>query len=249
MRRMTIAHRLAGAAALLVLALTANGPTTALAASDSGPSFDCAKAASPDEKAICANRLLAKIDLLVAGAYANFSPEFGDKRTIGKGLLSDRNACGDDEACIAAVEVNALETYGDIVPWTESYVEALIGEKAQDFAGSVSHRLNQPIPQQVGACAMTHISELTTRFGDPLDGADPSAGAAIAFANRGGQVSYDMVDALYDTKVGDPVVMCLTSIPRDCPKGDDRGRFYYTLNARTGGVWSLPDSQHMCGGA
>ncbi len=236
--------------AAVVLLTLAGGTLAAQAASNPAPSFDCTQASSPDERTICVNPYLARIDVLVSKAYAGFTPEFGgSKRSIGKWLLDDRRNCGTDEACIAAVEVNALETYGDIVSWTESYVDALIGAKAIDYSAAVSTRQDQAMPKNVGDCAMTHISALTTRFGDPLDGTDPSAGSAIAFTNGGGQVSYDMESAFYDTKVGDPVVMCLTSVPRDCPKGDDRGRTYYGLDVRTGGTWSLPDSQHMCGGA
>ena len=221
--------------------------SAALAAS--GPSFDCSKAASADEQAVCANPYLARLDVLVARAYANFSPEFGDKRAIGKWLLQDRNACGADEACIAAVEVDALETYGGSAAWADSYAEGLIGAKADALSTSLSHSIDQALPKRIGDCAMTHIAELGTRFGDPLDGADPNAGTAVTFTNHGGQVSYELENSLYDAKVGDPVAMCLISIPRDCPKGDTRGRVYYGLDARTGGAWSLPDSQHMCGGA
>jgi hypothetical protein len=41
----------------------------------------------------------------------------------------------------------------------------------------------------------------------------------------------------------------LVSIPRHCPKGDNRGRVYRTTNLRTHKSWKLPDSEHMCGGA
>ncbi len=50
-------------------------------------------------------------------------------------------------------------------------------------------------------------------------------------------------------RAGDPVEMCLVSIPRDCPVGDDRGREYRTTNLRTRKSWRLPDSEHSCGGA
>ena len=32
-------------------------------------------------------------------------------------------------------------------------------------------------------------------------------------------------------------------------RGDQRGRIYQARNLRTGGTWTLPDSQHSCGGA
>ncbi len=226
------------------------GAGSAAAASNPGPSFDCTKASTGDERTICVNPYLSRIDKLVSKAYADFVPEFGGSKTaIGKWILDDRYACGTDEACIAAVQVNALETYGRTVSWTKSYVDALIGAKAAALAESTPGGRDQPLPQQIGACAFTHISALTTRFGEPLEGADSSAGTAIGFTNDGWGVSYDAVDGIYDAKVGDPAVMCLTSVPRDCPTGDDRGRFYYGLDIRTGGTWSLPDSQHLCGGA
>jgi uncharacterized protein len=185
----------------------------------------------------------------VSKAYAQFTPAYGDKRAIGKWLLQDRRACGTDEACIAAIGLNALETYGSSVSWVGSYVDGVIGAKAAALADDMPPSRDQALPQKIGDCAITHIAELTTRFGEPLKGADPDAGTAIGFSNGGWQVSYDLVYALYDAEIGDPVVMCLVSIPRDCPEGDDRGRTYYGLDARTGGAWSLPDSQHSCGGA
>jgi hypothetical protein len=52
-----------------------------------------------------------------------------------------------------------------------------------------------------------------------------------------------------ESRPGDRVSMCLVSIPKDCPPGDDRGRTYKATNKRTGHTWTLPDSEHMCGGA
>ena len=135
------------------------------------------------------------------------------------------------------------------LPGSSSYVDGVIGAKAAAFAEDVPHDRDQPLPGKIGDCAMTHIAKLATRFGEPLEGADPDAGTSIGFTNDGWQVSYDTVYGLYDAKVGDPVVMCLVTIPRDCPAGDDRGRVYYGLDARTGAAWTLPDSQHSCGGA
>ena len=61
--------------------------------------------------------------------------------------------------------------------------------------------------------------------------------------------SYDTVAAIIKSRPGDPVKMCLVSIPRGCPPGDNRGRMYKTTNLRTHGVWTLPDAEHRCGGA
>ena len=90
----------------------------------------------------------------------------------------------------------------------------------------------------------TEISELGSR----LEGA-PDSGSAVAYANGVTGVSYDVVTALRRSRVGDPVTLCLVSVPRNCPPGDDRGKVYSAANWRTKERWSLPDSQHSCGGA
>jgi hypothetical protein len=108
----------------------------------------------------------------------------------------------------------------------------------------------QPLPKRVGDCARTKIKSVETRL---VDGSThkpiPGSGSAVSFENGGYQVSYDTVPAIEQSKKGDPVRMCLISIPHNCPKGDDRGRVYKTTNLRTHKSWSLPDSEHMCGGA
>jgi len=100
------------------------------------------------------------------------------------------------------------------------------------------------LPKHVGQCAKTRIKSIETR----LENA-PDSGSAVSFVNGGYQVSYDTVPAIVHSKVGDPARMCLVSIPKNCPKGDDRGRVYRTTNLRTHKSWKLMDSEHMCGGA
>jgi hypothetical protein len=51
------------------------------------------------------------------------------------------------------------------------------------------------------------------------------------------------------SRVGDRVRICLVSIPKGCPPGDERGRAYATTNLRTGAAWTRRDSAHLCGGA
>ncbi len=102
----------------------------------------------------------------------------------------------------------------------------------------------QGLPKQVGQCVNTTIKSIGTR----LEGT-PGSGSAVDFQNGGYQVSYDTVPEVEQSKRGDPVRMCLVSIPKNCPRGDDRGRVYRTTNLRTNQSWSLPDAEHMCGGA
>jgi hypothetical protein len=107
-----------------------------------------------------------------------------------------------------------------------------------------------PLPTQIGQCSNTAIKDVATRL---VDGSTnkpiPGSGSAVDFANGGYQVSYDTVAAITQSRAGDPVTMCLVSIPQNCPPGDDRGRTYKTTNLRTHGVWTLPDAEHGCGGA
>ncbi|WP_296742525.1 lysozyme inhibitor LprI family protein [Mesorhizobium sp.] len=215
-----------------------------------GPSFDCRKAQLPAEKAICADKKMAAIDVLANKAFGSFQPEFSDKRQIARSLIADRNACGADAACIVSAQNNALETYGTVPSWVQNYNIALIGKKALDFAAGTSNPADQPLPSSIGSCSFTHIAMLTARIGDdPLATASPEAGSAASFTNGGTAVSYDREPGLVSASVGDPVVMCLISIPRDCPQGDVRGRVYYAVDLAHKGTWALPDSQHMCGGA
>lgn len=102
------------------------------------------------------------------------------------------------------------------------------------------------LPTRVGAC-----SESTIKFvGGRLEGDDNfDSGTAVLFDNGGVQISYDREAGVMSSRVGDPVRICLVSIPEGCPPGDDRGRIYATTNLRTGDGWEMPDSSHMCGGA
>lgn len=220
-----------------------------VSANAAGPSFDCAKASVPAEETICAEPELARMDLLVAKLFKSFTPEFGDKRAIARALLADRNACGTDVTCLAGIEADMLTTYGDLPEWASRYLTGLIEARAEEVASDVADSDDEAVPDTMGACAPTHINELGTRFSDVLGEDDDGAGSRVGFTNGGGQVSYEHEPALVASRLGDQVVLCLVSVPRDCPAGDDRGRGYFTLNLRTKGSWNLGDSQHMCGGA
>jgi uncharacterized protein len=236
---------------LLLVIILAGGVLGAAPARADGPSFDCAKASLPAEKAICADPQLSAIDLLVSKAFKGFEPAFGgDKRKIARGLIADRNACKSDTACIVSAQNNALQTYGNAPSWVQDYNIALIGKKALEAASRNPGGTDQPLPSAIGQCASTHIKTLTARLGDdPLETASPEAGSAATFTNGGTAVSYDREPGLAASKVGDVAIMCLISIPRDCPEGDDRGRLYYGIDLAIKGSWALPDSQHLCGGA
>lgn len=232
----------------MVATFFAIAPSTGLAA---GPSFDCGKAALPDEKAICADAQLAAIDLSINEAYRTFEPYYeGDKKQMARALAAERRDCEAEAACIASVQINALETFGRVEAWMRSYGEGLIGKKALDTAARAPGWPDEALPVSVGQCGLTHIDELTTRFQESLKDADPAEGSGATFTNGGRVVSYERQPALVASEVGNAVAICLISIPRDCPDGDERGRVYYGINlSRDHSPWTLPDSQHACGGA
>ncbi|RFB75612.1 hypothetical protein DYH55_22030 [Methylovirgula sp. 4M-Z18] len=115
---------------------------------------------------------------------------------------------------------------------------------AASVCAAVSPALAADVPTRVGQCVATQISELASR----LEGV-PDSGSAVTYANGIYGVSYEMEDQVQRARVGDPVKLCLVSIPKKCPPGDDRGRKYRATDLRTHGSWTLPDAEHMCGGA
>src|SRR5262249_27866500 len=104
------------------------------------------------------------------------------------------------------------------------------------------------LPTEIGQCVNTSITVISSRFQDDIN-ASPDDGSAVQFANGGGPVAYDKAPGLLQAEVGDPVLMCLVELPQDCPPGDDRGKVYTTTDLRSHESWTLPDSQHSCGGA
>ena len=104
----------------------------------------------------------------------------------------------------------------------------------------------------VGQCTITKIASISTRFGEelkpPTDELDSSA-TVISYANTGYQVSYSYIAAIAQSHIGGEVLLCLVSIPKNCPAGDERGKIYSATNLNTTAYWLLPDAQHGCGGA
>lgn len=121
---------------------------------------------------------------------------------------------------------------------------ATTAESAQPAPDNSAPTVQSSLPNQVGVCVSTTVRSVGTRLDNT-----PGSGSAVTFTNGGYQVSYDTVAAVENSRAGDQITMCLVSIPKDCPPGDDRGREYKATNLRTGESWILPDSEHGCGGA
>jgi uncharacterized protein len=217
------------AASLLAGALIAVAPVAAPLGGGAAhaASFDCAHAANATERAICANPSLSAIDSAMSLAYAQRLAANSAVRQIQRAWLAARNACDGHTACLSPLMSTQLA-------WLRSGAP----------------RLRSALPTRVGACALTSVKRVTLRLEDSATN-EPIAGSgsAVAETDGGYQVSYDTLPAVDASRHGDPVLVCLTSIPHPCPPGDTRGREYAVANLRTFGAWWAPDAEHMCGGA
>jgi uncharacterized protein len=206
-----------------------------------GPSFDCDKAKKADEIAICDSKLLSELDSLLAFAFEDVQTIISKEqaRELARGAMASRGECGSDADCIMSAQVTLLQHFQELGASVE----------IPDWA-TTEGPVYPPdsLPTEIGQCVETVIASITSRFQADIN-ADPDDGSAVSFENGGFQVSYEKEQSIAASEVGDHVMMCLVSIPQDCPPGDDRGRIYTTTNQRTSESWTLPDSQHSCGGA
>ena len=184
-------------------------------------SFNCNQAAAPSEFAICGDPQLSALDSQIGVAYDQRLARDPSIRQIQRGWLKARNAgCGKDRTCLRLLMTDELG-------WLRSGL-----------------RLSPALPTYVGACSLTTVTQVTTR----LDGIAGS-GSDVREANGAAEVSYDQIPASDASRRGDPALVCLVSLPSNCPPGDDRGKTYAVADLRTLGAWAAPDSEHMCGGA
>jgi hypothetical protein len=108
---------------------------------------------------------------------------------------------------------------------------------------------NDQLPSQVLSCGGNTIAGIGPRLeGDT----NFETGAHVWLKNGGVTVAYQddpSLAPIRNSKVGDHVLVCLVFVPKNCPHGDYRGKIYTVTNLRTLESWTLPDSQHSCGGA
>jgi uncharacterized protein len=214
--------------------------------------FDCARATAPDERAVCADPRLSELDELISRAFnrAKLATTPPDQKSsvvaIARTFLKDRQACKADRSCLLASYVGVLIAYQNF--GTKEAMPAWVTAPA--IAGGRAPS-SGPLPTRIGQCSTTQVVGVTPRldFGRPPMREDFDSGTAISYRNAGYQVSYGREPGLLNSKPGDSVLMCLIGIPHNCPPGDNRGRFYTVTNTRTAETWTLPDSEHSCGGA
>lgn len=97
------------------LAAAALALACAFAAPAQAASFDCAKASSPDEVAICADPGLSALDSEMGGLWYAYSRvpmlmgSSGNRRDAAQGFLADRRRCGSDIPCLKGVYTARIE--------------------------------------------------------------------------------------------------------------------------------------------
>jgi uncharacterized protein YecT (DUF1311 family) len=196
---------------------------------------NCARAASGTERLICGDARLVEGDANLTAVYRRLlahseAPAQNTIRAEQRAWLTKRNACRDATCLREQYDARTTALY------------AQLGARDRLLRRGLS---------QVGQCAVTRIDQIGPRLGDANDTASrpDDTGTSVSFANGVHQVSYDLERPVARSRIGDAARVCLVSIPRNCPRGDDRGRQYAVTNLRTGERWKLYDSQHMCGGA
>jgi uncharacterized protein len=232
----------------LILALPAMVVTTLSVQAEQpvSPSFDCTKAQTQDEHAICSDTRLAELDQAASIAYGQAELKYKDEaRATARDALASRHLCGGDRMCVLDQQVNEIANFSSwgsqvpVPPWVGAY-------RINLFKGR-SEPPTQTLPDRIAQCTITRISSISTRFGHELK--PGPEGSQVTFADGGLQVSYGYEPDLANSHIGDEVLLCLISTPKDCPPGDDRGKIYSGTNLKTTGSWLLPDAQHSCGGA
>jgi uncharacterized protein len=80
-------------------------------------SFDCAKADSADEVAICANPELSNRDMVIADIYRRAVDVAGSRaaQAVARQGLKERAACESDVSCIADVQQEVLYNLGQLM--------------------------------------------------------------------------------------------------------------------------------------
>jgi len=90
-------------------------------AATGSPSFDCARAGTPTEHAICAAPILAELDSALAAAYAAARSGVSEARrqevqATQRAWLAQRDACGGDRDCLERLMRARLVTLAGVVP-------------------------------------------------------------------------------------------------------------------------------------
>lgn len=109
----------------------------AVAGSTPRPSFDCTRAGTPTESAICASPELAQLDRQMAEAYSTARADASNPSAVvnaQRNWISRRNACGGNAVCLAQTmqqRIQALDGSTDIASFSDTGVAtgAILGQE------------------------------------------------------------------------------------------------------------------------
>lgn len=198
-------------------------------------SFDCKKASTRTEKLICSDTTLSEWDGRQDFTYRSLlrhapAAEQAAIRARQRAWLQRRDVCADKKCLLNLYYAR----------------EDSLGEESERW----DRILRRPV-SRIGQCQVTTIEYIGPRLGMvPTSHDRPNEnGTSVSFANGVYLTSYEYERSVARSRLGDRVRVCLVSIPKNCPPGDDRGRVYAVTNLRTDGKWRMPDAEHMCGGA
>lgn len=99
-----------------VILFASTSQLTLLPMSASAASFDCNKARSADEKAICSDPSLSTLDDALAAAFREAKRvDPSVVRSMSRQLLAQRRSCGSDPACLNDAMITAISQYKAVV--------------------------------------------------------------------------------------------------------------------------------------
>jgi len=169
------------------------------------PSFDCAKAIYPDERAICSNTELSQLDNLANAGYEYVRRVNGNQlaRSFTLPLLQARRACGSDVACIKTQQLAAIQKFqslgapvsGTIIAQPQQLLWNQNGSTAYLIAKGNSRKFfyKEPKPEMWGAGAKPDA----LIFEGKATG-EQYQGTAYLFDSRCGKQSYQVSGPILD---------------------------------------------------
>jgi uncharacterized protein YecT (DUF1311 family) len=97
-------------------------------------------------------------------------------------------------------------------------------QRAKILQGKLNKIENDPQRVRVGQCFSTKVKDRGGRFGRAEGDEDYMSddGTAIEYADGHHMVDYDANTVVAKWRVGDAVRLCVTDLPKNCPKGDYR---------------------------
>lgn len=208
-------------------------------------SFNCKKAESLVENVICSDKNLSKLDDTLASIFKDAMKTSGNSTALRDEevtWLSKRDAC-QDKICIKVAY--------------EERINELVSQAAHQ---TYKHNNPNNFPKTVGDCVETILMSKNTRFEGVVAG-DTGGEVNVMFDNEIALYIQEIQDLPKSTNVdkymystsdfaeGDSMKLCLLALPKDCPKGDDRGKVYSVHSHKNNKTFTGVDAWHLCGGA